>query len=144
VRTFIYNSDTIPYTNTDPRRWQDVVFEDWATLSVKTAAQVTPDLFRGDEKVGTYNDLDRNFESAGMGGRLYYAYTIDSVKKEIVCQNKNSHYPGDQFRLSYDLRGDSTIILTGKDSKNKNIYTELDKIDKKFFVIEGRRHPVRL
>ncbi len=43
VKEFILNNDTIPYSRTNPDRWQNVVFEKWATVSIKTAEAVKLD-----------------------------------------------------------------------------------------------------
>ena len=35
VKEFVLNKDTIPYSKTDPNRWQNVVFETWSTITIK-------------------------------------------------------------------------------------------------------------
>ncbi|RYE13909.1 MAG: DoxX family protein, partial [Sphingobacteriales bacterium] len=65
VKEFKLNGKTLPYSATNPDRWQNVVFEKWATISIKIAKPIKPDTTTGD---GYYeNDIDRNFESAGVG-----------------------------------------------------------------------------
>ncbi len=142
VREFVFNGDTIPYSTTDPNRWQNVVFEQWATISIKIAKPVKLDLSNGD---GYYkNDLDRNYESAGVGGRHYYAYKTDTTKHTLVLENKNKNHWGETFALNYTQLNDSTIVLKGVSEKKDSVYAVLDKINRKYMLYEGRRKPVKL
>ena len=81
VREFKLNDTIIPYSNTNPDRWQNVVFEKWATISIKTAKPITIDASIADEY--HEKDKDRNYESAGVGGRRYFSYEADSSKHSI-------------------------------------------------------------
>ena len=142
VREFIFNKDTIPYSTTDPNRWQNVVFEKWATVSIKIARPVKLDLTTGDgfhEK-----DIDRNYESAGVGGRHYFAYQADTLKHTLLLENKNKNHAGEKYNLSYTQLNDSTIVVKGVSEKNDSIYAVLDKINRKYMLFEGRRKPVKL
>jgi hypothetical protein len=142
VKEFKFNGQTIPYSVTDPNRWQNVVFEKWATISIKIAKPIKPDTTTGD---GYYeNDIDRNFESAGVGGRRYYAYNADTTKKTIQLQNKNRNYKGEGYTLSYSQPNDSTIIVRGVNEKKDSVYAELNRITRKYMLFEGRRKPVKL
>jgi len=142
VREFKLNNQTIPYSNTNPDRWQNVVFEKWATLSIKTAKPITIDASIADEYHD--NDKDRNYESAGVGGRRYFSYQTDSSKKSIVLENKNKHHQTEKFVLNYTQINDSTIVLKGINEKKDSIYAVLDKINKKYLLFEGRRKPIKL
>ncbi|ABG57842.1 hypothetical protein [Cytophaga hutchinsonii] len=142
VREFVFNKDTIPYSTTDPNRWQNVVFEKWATVSIKIARPIKLDLSTGDgfhEK-----DIDRNYESAGVGGRRYYAYQADTIKHTLLLENKNKNHAGEKFNLTYTQVNDSTIVVKGVSEKNDSIYAILDKINRKYMLFEGRRKPVKL
>lgn len=142
VREFIFNKDTLPYSTTDPNRWQNVVFEKWATVSIKIARPVKLDLTTGDgyhEK-----DIDRTYESAGVGGRHYYAYQADTAKHTLLLENKNKNHAAERFTLSYKHLNDSTILVKGVTEKNDSIYAVLDKINRKYMLFEGRRKPVKL
>jgi hypothetical protein len=142
VREFIFNKDTIPYSTTDPNRWQNVVFEKWATVSIKVARPVKLDLSYGD---GFHDkDIDRNYESAGVGGRHYYAYQADTTKHTLLLENKNKNHAGEKFNLTYTQLNDSTIVVKGVSEKNDSIYAVLDKINRKYMLFEGRRKPVKL
>jgi hypothetical protein len=142
VREFKLNNQTIPYSNTNPDRWQNVVFEKWATLSIKTAKPITIDASIADQY--HENDKERNYESAGVGGRRYFSYETDSSKNSIVLENKNKHHQSEKFVLNYTQINDSTIVLKGINEKKDSIYAVLDKIKKKYLLFEGRRKPIKL
>jgi len=142
VREFKFNNQVIPYSTTDLNRWQNVIFEKWATISIKIARPVKIDPTNGE---GYFkNDIDRNYESAGVGGRHYYAYEADTIAKRITLANKNKNHANEQFILSYNQLNDSTIIVTGINEKRDSIYAVLDKISRKYMLLEGRRKPVKL
>lgn len=142
VREFKFNNKTIPYSVTDTNRWQNVIFEKWATLSVKSARPLQIDNSYGD---GYYeSDSARNFESAGIGGRRYFSYTFDSTTNSLRARNKNIHHAGENFSLTYSFLNDSTIVLNGTNENNDSVYAVLDKINKKYMLQEGRRKRVKL
>lgn len=142
VREFRLNHKNIPYSTSDPDRWQNVIFEKWATISIKIARPVILDTTTGDAY--SPDDLDRNFESAGVGGRHYYAYTSDTAAHTLTLRNKNKNHRSETYRLNYSFSGDSTIIVRGVNEKNDSIYAVLDRIGKKYMVKEGRRKRVKL
>lgn len=142
VREFKLNNKTIPYSTTDPDRWQNVVFEKWATISIKTARPIQLDNSYGD---GFHqHDIDRNYESAGVAGRRYYAYTADTLYKKLQLANKNKHYPAERYSLTYNFLNDSTIVLQGVNGQKDSVYAVLDRINKKYLLFEGRRKPIKL
>ncbi len=142
VRQFIFNNDTIPYSRTDSVRWQNVVFEQWATISIKTArpVKVDPKLYLTSE----LTDIDRVYESAGVGDRRYYKYVIDSAASSLELLNKNVNYRGESYRLKFSRPDENTIILKGVSNKNDSITAVLEKIDRKYMLIESRRFPIQL
>lgn len=142
VSVFKLNDVVIPYSRTDTSRWQNVVFEKWATLSIKTAKPIIIDKDLGDRF--TDNDYERNFESAGVGGRRYFAYSIDTVSRRLNLINKNKHHRAETFQLSYEMTNDSTIIVKGVNERNEVIYAELNRISKKYLLLEGRIKPIKL
>jgi hypothetical protein len=142
VREFRLNNQLIPYSTTDSSRWQNVIFEKWATISIKIAKPLLLDNSTGDafhEK-----DIDRNFESAGVGGRRYFAYTSDTVNHHIQLTNKNKNYSYETFSLHYQIVNDSTILVSGVNEKKDSISAVLDRINKKYMLFEGRRKPIKL
>jgi hypothetical protein len=142
VREFKFNNDLIAYSITDPNRWQNVVFEKWATLSIKIARPLKVDDSYGEEY--RENDADRNFESAGVAGRHYFSYAADTLQQTLTLQNKNSNHSTEKFLLHYSWKTDSTLVLRGVDEKNDSIVAVLERINKKYLLFEGRRKPIKL
>ena len=142
VREFRWNNQLIPYSKTDSNRWQDVVFERWATISIKTAKPIRLDssIAEGYHE----KDIDRNYESAGLGGRRYFAYEAGTAKQSIVLSNKNKHHRSEGYSLSYKFLNDSTIVLQGVNEKKDSVYALLERINRKYMLFEGRRKPIKL
>lgn len=142
VKTFVFNNDTLAYSRTNPNRWQDVIFEKWATISIKIAKPIVIDLSYGEgfhEK-----DIDRVYESAGVGGRRYFSYVADTLKHTLKLSNKNPNHKEEKFELNYYWLNDSTLELRGVDEKKNTIHAVLEKINRKYMLFEGRRKPIRL
>jgi len=137
VNEFTINGTALPYSLTDSIRWKDVVFEKWATLSVRSNRTFTPDLSNTEEIYS--NDAERNFESAGNASRQFYAYVNDTAKHILYLQNKNKHYKEDRLILHYERPDSSTIVLY-----NDSLHVVLHKLDKKYPLIIGRRKPLKL
>lgn len=142
VKEFILNGDTIPYSRTDTNRWQNVVFEQWATISIKTAKPVKPDAKLYLTK--QLSDIDRVYESAGVGDRHYFSYNIDSVAHQLKLKNKNANYAGETFQLDFKRPDSKTIILSGVNAHKDSIKAVLERIDRKYILIESRRNPIQL
>ena len=142
VREFILNKDTIPYSKTDPDRWQDVVFEKWSTLTIRDNRPVVIDKSSGE--AAHEKDLDRNYELAGFAGRHYYYYEADTVNHTLALQNKNKELRDERLFLTYTRPNDSTILLSGINQRKDSIHVVLEKIDKKYMMFEGRRKPVKI
>lgn len=142
VKEFVLNKDTIPYSKTDPNRWQDVIFEKWSTLTIKVNRPVKID-FSSAEQVHK-KDIDRNYELAGFAGRHYFYYDADTVNHTLSLQNKNKNHRNEKFQLKYDRPNDSTIVLSGFNEKRDSIHVVLTKINKKYMMFEGRRKPVKI
>jgi len=142
VREFKLNGKTLPYSRTDSDRWQNVVFEKWATISIKVARPIKVDLSNGDEY--HTEDIDRDFESAGVGGRSYYAYSADTLNKTLALTNKNKNYRTEKYSLNYNRLNDSTIVIKGINEKRDSVYAVLDRIKDKHLLFVGRRKPLKL
>jgi hypothetical protein len=146
VSTFKINGEERSYSPNDDVRWKDVVFEKWATLSIRSNAPVqittatTEEIFRNDE--------DRVYELAGIAGRHYYSYQIDSVKQKLLLKNRNSNHGDDSLELSYERVSGDQLILSGVNSNNDSLYVVLDRIPKKYLLEEatknGRRRGLKL
>lgn len=142
VKEFIRNNDTIPYSKTDERRWQDVVFEKWSTLTIKQNRPVIID--NTNAEAYHEKDIDRNYELAGYAGRHYFYYEADTVKQTLTLQNKNINHRSETLHLAYNRPNDSTIVLKGTDFNRDSITVVLSRITKKYMMLEGRRRPVKL
>lgn len=141
VALFSRNQDTLPYSKTDPVRWQDVVFEKWATISIRSNRPVIIDS-NNTERVSAL-ETDRIYELEGTSGRHYYSYEVDTLNQVLTLHNKNKHYKGEQLVLHYSRLNDSKLQLS-----NDSLYVVLDKIPKKWLLEEvareGRRKSIKL
>lgn len=137
VAEFRLNDSIIPYSAVDSLRWKDVVFEEWATLSVRSNRPVQLD----STNIETIRvaDTERRYETAGSAGRHYYSYTIDTGRKILHLQNKNMHYPHDKIELTFTRPNANQIILSGRNSQQESIYVVLNKKDKKYLFEEAAK-----
>ena len=137
VSQFIVGKDTIAYSKTDSTRWQDVVFEKWATLSIRSNRPVVLDSNNVERPELTGDE--RTYELEGSAGRQYYRYTVDSADHLLTLQNKNPHYSDEKWVLHYDRPGGSRIILSGVTTGKDSVYAVLDRVDKKYLLEEARK-----
>jgi hypothetical protein len=142
VSEFRINNRLLPYSATDPVRWKDVVFEKWATISIRSNRPVIIDSANYEHVFE--KDQDRDYELTGSGGRHYYSYVADTVHHTLSLQNKNQHYKGEKLSLEYSRPDSSTIILNGIDHDHNTIYVVLSKINKKYPLTLGRRGVLKL
>lgn len=142
VSEFRINHKILPYAATDPVRWKDVVFEKWATISIRSNRPVAID--SADHEEMPVNDIDRDYESTGTAGRQYYSYTADTVRHKLILENKNKHYRGEKLELNYHRPDTNVIILSGIDHNRDSIYVVINKIDKKYPLSLGRRKTLKL
>lgn len=146
VTTFQLNKDTIAFSPNDPVRWQDVVFESWNTISIRSNRPVLIDSNNVDRIHSA--DADRRYELEGSAARHYYSYTIDSAQQILTLENRNPHYAGEKLVLHYERQGKNKLLLTGIDQNKDSVTVVLDKIDKKYLLEEaakgGRRKGLKL
>jgi hypothetical protein len=142
VSEFRINDKVLPYSVTDPVRWKDVVFEKWATISIRSNRPVIIDSANYEQIVE--RDEDRDYELAGSAGRHYYSYKADTVHHVLSLENKNHHYKGERLSLAYSRPDSNTIILNGIDQNRNKLYVVLNKIDKKYPLTLGRRGVLKL
>jgi hypothetical protein len=146
VTEFRLNDQVLPFSATDSVRWKDVVFEKWATISIRSNRSVKLEHALTEEI--KEDDAGRDYEFAGTAGRHYYQYQVDEKNKVLSLQNRNKNYPWDQLQLHFSRPTATRIILTGKDAQQHSIYVVLDKINKKYLLEEaakqGRRKGVTL
>lgn len=140
VSLFRLNQDTIAYSLTDSSRWQDVVFEEWNTVSIRSNRAVPID---SNNRHWLYRENEaRKYEREGANWRQYYSYTIDSVSQTLVLN------PG-AWVLHYSRPDAEHIILSGLTPQKDSVYAVLDKIPKKYLLEEaakgsGRGKKIRL
>ncbi len=146
VSEFRWNNQLIPYSKTDSTRWQNVVFEKWNTISIKSNKPVIIENLPTEELYT--DDTSRIYELAGTQGRHYYSYDFDSTNSKLSLQNRNKNHPFDKFSLSFKKLNDSTIVLSGISVGKDSVYAILNKINKKYLTIEakkaGRRNALKL
>jgi len=146
VAAFRINNDSIGYSATDPNRWQDVVFEKWNTISIRSNRPVVID----SNNVENFDDHSpgRAYELQGSAARHYYTYVVDTVTHTLLLKNKNRHYGEETLLLHYRKAGDSSIVLTGINERKDSIFVVLDKLNKKYLLEEvaqtGRQKPIKL
>ncbi len=141
VTEFRVNNKVIPYSPLDSIRWQDVIFENWSTLTFKVNRPSAMDQSNG----GGYSkkDIERAWELAGIGGgRRYYYYEADTVKHILHLHNKNEKHRNERQVLYYKRPSENRIILYGCSEKNQSIYVVLDRVKKDFPVEHPRNKTI--
>jgi hypothetical protein len=146
VSYFRINADTIAYSKYDPVRWQDVVFEEWNTISIRSNRPVYIDS-NNVERINA-TDADKTYELEGAIGRHYYSYTVDTSNQLLTLQNKNKFYKDEQLQLHYTRSNDSTIQLYGVNENRDSVFATLQRINKKYLLKEvehaGRSKSLKL
>jgi hypothetical protein len=146
VSEFKWNGTEIPYSKTDSVRWQNVVFEKWNTISIKSNQKINPVHLPTEELFVA--DSARIYELAGAQGRHYYSYDFNPQLGWLTLKNRNSNHGDDKLYLSYKPLNDSTIVLSGITSKKDSVHAVLNKINKKYLTFEaqqtGRRNGIKL
>lgn len=146
VATFRINSTKIPYSKTDPIRWQDVIFEKWNTISIKSNRPVILDT--SNTTLISTDDQERLYEQQGSAGRHYYSYNLDTITHTLRLQNRNKNYKNESWSLHYESLAGKGFILSGLNQNKDSVYAVLNKIDKKYLVKEaaklGRRRGLTL
>lgn len=142
VSEFKINGKILPYNPADPIRWKDVVFEKWATISIRSNRPVLIDSANYEQLF--IDDKSRDYELAGSGGRHYYTYTIDTINNVLSLENKNPHYRNERLILKYNRPDTSTILLAGINENHDKIHVVLNRMDKKYPLKMSRRKALKL
>ncbi len=146
VSLFKKGKDTLAYSKTDSSRWQDIVFEKWTTLSIRSNRPVVLDSTNVERPA--LEDDQRDYEVQGAADRSYYRYEADTVNRRLTLYNKNPYYKNERLVLQYDRPSESKIILSGIDQDHDSVYAVLDRINKKYLVEEaaktGRQRGLKL
>lgn len=146
VREFRLAGQVHPYSATDPERWQDVVFEKWATLSIRSNQPVVLD--PSNTEAIPSQDIERTFEFAGAAGRHYYGYTLAPDGQTLTLRNRNPQEKAQPLTLHLARPDANTITLTGTDEQGRDLYVVLERRAKKYLLEEagktGRRGGLKL
>jgi hypothetical protein len=146
VSEFKLGGKVLPYSKTDPLRWQDVVFETWNTISIKSNKPVKLLTANVEQLAG--DGSERDYELAGSQGRHYYRYTVDSTSRSLTLKNANPNEAAETLQLTYTKADKGQIILSGITGKQDSVYAVLDKVNKKYLLDEaakaGRRGSLKL
>lgn len=120
VSSFIENGREIPYDTYDPRRWEEVSFEKWTTLSYKVFQPIDfgrpyiPDRIGFNFNSGApMRDIDRNLESFTGDGRRVFHYYIDTVKKVLYLEDKSVEVNRKNQPVSDSVRSHSSLYSEG-------------------------------
>ncbi|HEY0743785.1 MAG TPA: DoxX family protein [Chryseosolibacter sp.] len=144
VKEFSVNGEVIPPSRTHSARWRDVVFEKWATLSIRSNEPVTLHSALTEE-IRT-DDAARDYEFSGNGGRHFYSYTYDEKEKTLTAVNRAD--VTDTFQLRFERLSPNTIQLSGRNNEKDFVNIVLEKVDKKYLLEEaaknGRRRGLKL
>ncbi len=141
VSRFSVNGHELPYSLTDPVRWQNVVFEKWNTLSIRIHRPVTLTT-ANPELNGEIYGVRPSYEYAGNGGRHFYSYVADEDKHVLHLTGLND--PGENLDLHYNLEPAGGIELQGKDGAGNTIVARLNRVNKDYLLLKGRRKPLKL
>jgi hypothetical protein len=142
VTNFKLNGQTLPYSLTDPVRWQNVVFEKWASLSIKVNSSYVL-VNHPVENIPEKED-DGTFQQDGTVGRKYYVYHADTIKKVLLLEPTTTNKKAST--IHYTLNADSTIVLTGVIDGDQ-VEAVLKKDPKKYLLratSSGRRKSLKL
>jgi len=172
VTEFRLNNDVIPYSPFDKKRWQDVTFEKWSSLSFKVAdrpqeiemfaagsypkrGEVYDNKWKFDlegdgrryrrtkEKYEPEKrDLNIGWEASGMGGRVWYYYKADTINQVLYLQNKNKEDRNQKQILHYVRPTENRIILYGVNEFSDSIYVVLDRVEKNYPLLTKRNEPL--
>lgn len=143
VRSFRLNGEERPYSLSDTIRWQDVVFEKWNTISIRSARRFPPDLAEPALLPGSIDPVN-SYEVTGNGGRAFFTYTPDTVQQVLHLHNKHPLYAKEQWVLHYSKPAPGTILLKGTNEAKDSVEVVLERVEKKYLLYEGRRKPIRI
>jgi hypothetical protein len=140
VSTFRINGRELPYSLTDTVRWENVVFESWATVSIRSPQRVSsptpvyavPDVL----------ESPSSYEQTGNNGRRYYSLQADTIRHTIVMQQQSKVYV-----FHYYQPDSNRIILSGFNQQQDSLLIVLRKINKRYLLEEagtGKNNPAKL
>lgn len=142
VKEFVFKGDTIPYSLTDSLRWQNVVFEEWNTISIKSNSFIKVDSLK--PRIIYQEDNARNYEQLGNGGRHFYRYEHKENNKAFDVKLFNKADTSKTYVFSLEKSGKNEIKLKGVNHKGDSLHVVLERSFKKYLLQEGRRKPIKI
>jgi hypothetical protein len=142
VTNFTKNGNMHPYSLEDTARWQDVVFEKWATLSVRINNKDS--IYNENVEQVPLTKQESSFESSGATGRRYFRYQADTVRH--LLHLKDPHATEAAGTLTYTLQPDSSLLLSGV-IRGDTVLATLQKQTKVYLLKaaqKGRRNGLKL
>jgi hypothetical protein len=137
VATFVVNGDTLPYSLSDTLRWNNVVFEKWNTISIRSNEPALID--SNNQHLVLRNNGDRLYEIEGTSGRHYYSYTADTVQQLLTLQNRHPRLSAETLLLHYSRPDKDRVILSGTTYSRDSIYVVLEKVKKTYLLEEAAK-----
>lgn len=137
VATFVLNGDTLAYSLTDSLRWNNVVFEKWNTLSIRSNTPALIDA--NNQHLVSRNNAKRLYEIEGNSGRHYYSYNADTVQQLLTLQNRHPELSAETLSLHYSRPDKDRIILRGTTYSRDSIYVVLEKVKKTYLLEEAAK-----
>ncbi|MGO4294901.1 DoxX family protein [Chitinophaga sp. RAB17] len=137
VATFVVNGDTLAYSLTDSLRWNNVVFEKWNTISIRSNQPAPID--SNNQHLVLRNNAERLYEIEGTSGRHYYSYTADTVQQLLTLQNRHPQLSAETLSLHYSRPDKDRVILSGITYSRDSIYVVLEKVKKTYLLEEAAK-----
>lgn len=120
VADFRVNNRSLPYSPDDSVRWQNVVFEEFNTISIKVAKPF---------KLNTQNKI-RTTEYYGNVSRLFYGYEADTVKHIFTLKNRADST--DKIVFNYTIPSAGEVVVKGLNHQKDSLYIVLNKVKKQY------------
>ncbi|PSL36164.1 hypothetical protein [Chitinophaga ginsengisoli] len=141
VSTFRINGRELPYSLTDTIRWENVVFEKWATVSIRSPQQNTSPT--PEYAVPDVLESPSSYEQTGNNGRRYYSLQADTTAHTIVMQQQQNKV----YVFRYHQPDSNRIVLSGFNQRQDSLLIILRKINKRYLLEEagtGKNNPAKL
>jgi len=142
VKEFNYKGKILPYSITDSLRWQNVVFEEWNTISIRNNIPVKIDSLK--PRIVFQEDAKRNYEQLGNSGRHFFSYEHNEKKGKYSLKLVDKSDTKLKYTFSLEKRNKNELLLKGIDVKGDSLNITLQSLPKKYLLQEGRRKPIKI
>ena len=142
VKEFNYKGKVLPYSITDSLRWQNVVFEEWNTISIRNNIPVKIDSLK--PRIVFQEDAKRNYEQLGNSGRHFFSYEHNEKKGKYSLKLVDKSDTKLKYTFSLEKRNKNELLLKGIDVKGDSLNITLQRLPKKYLLQEGRRKPIKI